>query len=48
MRVIEIKDIFVFVCLFCGMIYQEEVVIGEIENQFFLVDVKKLLEIFIY
>ncbi len=41
-RAIEITDTPAFACSSCGMTYQEEAVIGEIENQLFLVDAKKI------
>jgi uncharacterized YokU family protein len=47
-RAIEIKDTPAFACSSCGMTYQEEAVIGEIENQLFLVDAKKLPETLTY
>ncbi|KXZ21693.1 YokU family protein [Bacillus nakamurai] len=47
-RAIEITETPALACSSCGMTYQEESVIGEIENQLFLIDAKKLPQTITY
>ncbi len=41
-RAIEITETPAIICIECEMVYQEEKVIKEIEDQLFLVDTKKI------
>ncbi|AUZ26767.1 YokU family protein [Bacillus subtilis] len=41
-RAIELTDTPAMVCAFCGMTYQEETTIKEIEDQLLLIQTKKL------
>ncbi|WP_449622392.1 YokU family protein [Robertmurraya sp. Marseille-Q9965] len=47
-KAIEILETPTVVCLECGMIYQEDSIVKEIEDQLFLIDTKELEKVLTY